>query len=290
MVSFRHSSFITGLIMSISVERLRNKLYALHSNKLFEFTVIFIIVFSALVTGAKTYEINTSLDNIVQWLDWFITLFFLFEVTIRIIAEPRTLDFFKKGWNVFDFVIVAASLIPVDGNETVLLARLLRIFRVLRLVSVIPELRVLINSLLKALPRMGYIALLMFIIFYIYAAIGSFMFEQINPELWSNISIAMLTLFRIATFEDWTDVMYETMEIYPLSWMFYITFIFLTAFVFLNMMIGVVLDVMQREQNQYEQERDETEAEEVHSIKDEITQVSAKLDRLEALLIEKERQ
>lgn len=286
MVSFGHTLFINGSIMSTPVERLRNRLYTLHSNKLFEFTVIFIIVFSALVTGAKTYEINTSLDEIVQWLDWFITLFFLFEVTIRIIAEPRTLDFFKKGWNVFDFVIVAASLIPVDGNETVLLARLLRIFRVLRLVSVIPELRVLISSLLKALPRMGYIALLMFIIFYIYAAIGSFMFEAINPELWSNISIAMLTLFRIATFEDWTDVMYETMEIYPLSWMFYITFIFLTAFVFLNMMIGVVLDVMQREQNQYEQERDETEAEEVHSIKDEITQVSAKLDRLEALLVQ----
>ena len=131
--------------MSSAIQRLQNQLFELHSNKLFEFTVIFIIVFSALVTGAKTYEINTTLDNAVHWLDWFITLFFLFEVSIRIIAEPRTLDFFKKGWNVFDFIIVAASLVPVDGNETVLLARLLRIFRVLRLVSVIPELRILIN-------------------------------------------------------------------------------------------------------------------------------------------------
>jgi voltage-gated sodium channel len=270
--------------MSSAIQRLQNQLFELHSNKLFEFTVIFIIVFSALVTGAKTYEINTTLDNAVHWLDWFITLFFLFEVSIRIIAEPRTLDFFKKGWNVFDFIIVAASLVPVDGNETVLLARLLRIFRVLRLVSVIPELRILINSLLKALPRMGYIALLMFIIFYIYAAIGSFMFEAINHKLWANISIAMLTLFRVATFEDWTDVMYETMEVYPLSWIFYLTFIFLTAFVFLNMMIGVVLDAMQREQNQSEQERDDTEAEEVHSIKAEISEVNAKLDRLHTLL------
>ena len=131
---------------------------------------------------------------------------------------------------------------------------------------------------------MGYIALLMFIIFYIYAAIGSFMFENINPILWSNISIAMLTLFRVSTLEDWTDVMYETMEVYPLSWIFYLTFIFLTAFVFLNMMIGVVLDVIQREQNQYEQERDDTEAEEVLSIKAEISEVNAKLDRLHAVL------
>lgn len=270
--------------MSNAIQHLQNQLFELHSNKLFEFTVIFIIVFSALITGAKTYEVSSTTDALIQGLDWFITLFFLFEVTIKLISEPRTLDFFKKGWNVFDFVIVVASLIPIDGNETVLLARLLRIFRVLRLVSVIPELRILINSLLKALPRMGYIALLMFIIFYIYAAIGSFMFENINPILWSNISIAMLTLFRVSTLEDWTDVMYETMEVYPLSWIFYLTFIFLTAFVFLNMMIGVVLDVMQREQNQYEQERDDTEAEEVLSIKAEISEVNAKLDRLHAVL------
>ena len=275
--------------MSASIKQFQSRLFDLHSNKLFEITVIFIIVFSALVTGVKTYEINSTLNQLVLGLDTFITLFFLFEVTIRLIAEPRTLDFFKKGWNVFDFVIVVASMLPIEGSDTVLLARLLRIFRVLRLISVIPELRVLINSLLKALPRMGYIALLMFIIFYIYAAIGSFMFGTINSELWGNISIAMLTLFRVSTFEDWTDVMYETMEVYPLSWIFYLTFIFLTAFVFLNMMIGVVLEAMQREQNQYDRERDDSEADEVHYIKAEMDQLSVKLDTIETLLKQKDK-
>mgnify|MGYP001230579088 FL=1 len=275
--------------MSASIKQFQSRLFDLHSNKLFEITVIFIIVFSALVTGVKTYEINSTLNQLVLGLDTFITLFFLFEVTVRLIAEPRTLDFFKKGWNVFDFVIVVASMLPIEGSDTVLLARLLRIFRVLRLISVIPELRVLINSLLKALPRMGYIALLMFIIFYIYAAIGSFMFGTINSELWGNISIAMLTLFRVSTFEDWTDVMYETMEVYPLSWIFYLTFIFLTAFVFLNMMIGVVLEAMQREQNQYDRERDDSEADEVHYIKAEMEQLSVKLDTIETLLKQKDK-
>ena len=274
--------------MPTSIKQFQSRLFDLHSNKLFEITVIFIIVFSALVTGVKTYEINSTLNQLVLGLDTFITLFFLFEVSIRLIAEPRTLDFFKKGWNVFDFVIVVTSMLPVDGNDTVLLARVLLIFRVLRLISVIPELRVLINSLLKALPRMGYIALLMLIIFYIYAAIGSFIFGTINPVLWGNISIAMLTLFRVSTFEDWTDVMYETMDVYPLSWIFYLTFIFLTAFVFLNMMIGVVLDAMQREQNQYDRERDDSEADEVHYIKAEMDQLSLKLDTIETLLRQKE--
>jgi voltage-gated sodium channel len=128
-----------------------------------------------------------------------------------------------------------------------LLARLVRIFRVLRMVSVIPELRILINSLISALPQLGYVMLLMFIIFYIYAAIGSLMFNTINPELWGNIAISLLTLFRVMTFEDWTDVQYETMEVYPLSWIYYLSFIFFTAFAFLNMVIGIVVSVMEEE-------------------------------------------
>lgn len=271
--------------MLFSVDKIKTSLFELHTNKIFELSVIAIIVFSALVTGAKTYEIDSSMGNIVIWLDMFITFFFLFEIIIRLIAEPRTLDFFKKGWNVFDFIIVTASLIPLDGNETVLLARLLRIFRVLRLISIIPELRILISALIKALPRMGYVVLLMFIIFYIYAAIGSFMFDHINQTLWGNISIAMLTLFRVATFEDWTDVMYETMTEFPLSWIFYLSFIFLTAFVFLNMMIGVILDVMQREHEQYYRETGEGEAGEVHWIKENMVALDARLDRIETLLI-----
>ena len=87
----------------------------------------------------------------------------------------------------------------------------------------------------------------MFIIFYIYAAIGSFLFSAINPNLWGDIAISMLTLFRVMTFEDWTDVQYETMEVYPYSWIFYLTFIFFTAFAFLNMVIGIVVNVMEEE-------------------------------------------
>ena len=268
----------------MAVKQLKQQLFKLHQNKLFEFIVIAIIIFSALVTGARTYNINSTMTDVVAWLDMFITVFFLVEILIRLAAEPQFFNFFKKGWNVFDFIIVTVSLIPIEGNDTVLLARLLRIFRVLRLVSVIPELRLLIGALLKALPRMGYIVLLMFIIFYIYAAIGSLMFENINPVLWGDISISMLTLFRVATFEDWTDVMYETMAEYPLSWIFYLTFIFLTAFIFLNMMIGVILDVMQREQEEYYHELGEGEPGEIHWIKEHTTHIEQRLDRIESLL------
>jgi len=183
-----------------------------------------------------------------------ITIFFVIEITIRFFAHQDKKQFFRSGWNVFDTFIVIGSLIPLGGSG-VLLARLLRVFRVLRLVSMVPELRLLINSLLKAIPRMGYIALLMFVIFYIYAAVGSMYFHQINETLWGDVSISMLTLFRVATFEDWTDVMYETMAVHPFSWIYYLTFIFLTAFIFLNMMVGTVLEVMSQEHENHRAEQ-----------------------------------
>ena len=275
--------------MSTTFEIWRDRFERLRAHKAFELTVITIIVVSALLIGAKTYEETNRFQQWLLVMDVAVTVFFLVEILIRMAAEKRLRDFFRKGWNIFDFLIVTASLIPLDDSEMVLLARLLRIFRVLRLVSMIPELRMLMAALVKSIPRMGYVALLMFIIFYIYAAIGSFLFAEVDEFLWANISTAMLTLFRVATFEDWTDVMYATQELYAWSWIYYLTFIFLTAFIFLNMMIGIVLDVMQKESAQMEIESGEGEAAELHGLRHDVRQLSAQLDRMEAALGDRQR-
>lgn len=253
-------------------------LFNLKQNKAFEIFVIVVIIVSALEIGAKTYELGPVGLAITQYMDLFITLFFLIEISIRFLAEENKKYFFKSAWNVFDTAVVIISLIPIDESEMALLARLVRIFRVLRMISIIPELRVLINSLLKALPQLGYVVLLLFIIFYIYAAIGSFLFSEINPVLWGNIAISMLTLFRVMTFEDWTDIQYETMDVYPMSWIFYMTFIFLTAFAFLNMVIGIVVGVMESE-NKLEREKTEPS---LHDIQAQIAQLSKQLEAMQS--------
>lgn len=219
----------------------------LRSNKAFELLVISIIIISALLIGVKTYPLPSVAVRIVVLLDWAITFFFLAEITVRFLGEPDKKRFFLNGWNIFDTLIVVVSLIPIQDSDLALIGRLVRIFRVLRMVSIIPELRILLNSLLAAMPQLGYVLLMMFIIFYIYAAIGSTFFATINPELWGDIAISMLTLFRVMTFEDWTDVMYETMAVHPFSWVFYLSFIFLSAFAFLNMIIGIVVNVLEEE-------------------------------------------
>lgn len=239
--------------MSSIVYKLQRKLKKIDSSKLFQGSVIAVIILSALLVGAKTHNLPTNAIIALGILDIAVTIFFVFEIVIRFLATRHKKAFFKSGWNIFDTVIVVGSLIPAGGSG-VLIARLLRVFRVLRLVSMVPELRLLINALITAIPRMGYIALLMFVIFYIYAAVGSILFSEINEVLWGDVSISMLTLFRVATFEDWTDVMYETMAVHPISWLYYLTFIFLTAFIFLNMMVGTILEVMSDEHESYRAE------------------------------------
>jgi len=270
--------------MPVDFQALQERLIHLRENKIFETFVILVILVSALVIGAKTYAISPAALNMLKILDVAVTAIFLFEIIVRMLAEKNLLKFFSKGWNVFDFIIVVASIIPVENSEAAMLGRLLRIFRVLRLVSIIPELRVLLGAFVTAIPRMGYVSLLMFIFFYIYAAMGSIFFANINPVLWDNISISMLTLFRVATFEDWTDVMYETMAVYPLSWIYYLSFIFIVAFVFLNMMIGIVLETLQAEHQKNDRENGEGEAGEVHIMEQRTREMDQRLINIENML------
>ena len=258
---------------------LQQRFLQLRSNKAFELFIVMIIVFSALVVGAKTYDISPTTLTIISWLDWAITGVFMLEITIRFLGEEQKRNFFRSGWNLFDTLIVIASVLPIENSEMAILGRLIRIFRVLRMVSMIPELRLLLNSLLKALPQLGYVVLLMFIIFYIYAAFGAILFGKINPELWGDISISMLTLFRVMTFEDWTDVMYETMAVYPISWFYFLSFIFLTAFAFLNMVIGIVVGVMDSERRQVELEENPEPS--MNDLQEEIQELKVLLQRLE---------
>lgn len=218
------------------------KFKSLTSNIYFEKTVILVILVSALMAGLSTYSVPEWIENFIYFFDISITVFFVIEIFIRFKAHKKIFNFFKNGWNIFDLIIVIGSLIPLDGSEMVFLGRLLRIIRVLRLVSFLPELRTLVSILYRALPKIGNIVLLMFILFYIYAGFGSLLFSEINQNYWGDISISMLTLFRVLTLENWSEIMYETMAVYPISWMYYVSFIFITVFALINMMVGVVVE------------------------------------------------
>ena len=123
-------------------------LYNLKESKIFQFIVISIIILNAITIGVNTYDLSKFTRQGINYLDYSITIFFIIEILIRFIGEPKKLNFFKSGWNVFDTLIVLISLIPIPNNSSFLVLRLLRIFRVLRLISVIPELKKLLKLFL----------------------------------------------------------------------------------------------------------------------------------------------
>jgi len=229
-----------------TIKELHETLIYLINNRYFELFMMGIIIFSAMLIGIDTFELEPFYQDIIFSLDQLITIIFLIEIFARISTYKNPLEFFKDGWNIFDFIIVAMSLIPIEGNNSAV-ARLLRIFRILRIITIIPELKGIINSLLRSSKSIGYVFILIFVVFYIFAIIGTVLFEKTPSGLWSDLGTALLTLFQVMTFEGWTDIMYESMEIHPWSWMFYVIFIFLTTFTFLNMIIGIILDSLNEE-------------------------------------------
>ncbi|MDC3125188.1 ion transporter, partial [Gammaproteobacteria bacterium] len=159
----------------------------------------------------------------------------------------------------FDFIIVTISLVPVGGTESVFVARLLRIIRILRIVTVVPAFRHIIEALIKTIPRVGFIALLMFIFIYIWGAIGTLIFGELEADRWGNIGVAMLTLMQVATYDDWGAIMGDVIGVYPMSWIYFVSFIIINAVVLLNMVIGVIVDVMTIEAKQTLLASDNTE-------------------------------
>ena len=213
-------------------------------NRLFQFSVVTIIILNAILIGATTYKLDPLFLEVIHFLDYVITIFFVIEILIRFIGEPIKLNFFKNGWNIFDTIIVTISLIPIPNNSSFLVLRLLRVFRVLRLISVIPELKQIIEAILQSIKRVFFVSLLLFIILYIYATMGAILFSEDEPSRWGDLGISLITLFQVLTLSSWETVMLPLQEIYWWSWIYFFSFIIICAITILNLVIAILVDVV----------------------------------------------
>jgi len=211
--------------------------------KWFEHAIVSLIVINAIVLG-----LETSPTLVARWGDWMLWVnhavlaVFVLEALIKIIAVWPTLNrYFGDGWNLFDFSVVVLSLIPATG-EYAMIARLARLLRVLRLVSTIPGLRLIVHTLVSSIPGMFNVILLLSIIFYMYGVAGYHLLHEHDPTHWRSLGISLLTLFRVVTLEDWTDVMYKAMELSPYMWIFFVSFVVTATFIVINLFIAVVIN------------------------------------------------
>lgn len=222
--------------------------------------IIALIIVNAVVLGLETSPaVMTRFGDALTALNGAILGAFIIEIALKLVAfGPR---FFKSGWNVFDFLVVGIALVPTAGPLEIL--RALRVLRVLRLLSQVPKLRVIIESLLRALPGMGWTALLLVLVFYVFAVMGTMMFGERFPEYWGNLGRSLFALFQIMTLESWSSgIARPMMEAFPWAWAFFVPFILVSSFMVLNLFIAIIVTATQSiHQDEEDMERRELLAE-----------------------------
>ena len=217
----------------------------------FELLIAFIILVNAVSLALLTMpDIDPEVKQTLGELDTFALYVYLVELIMRIVSYgKRPWEFFRQGWNIFDFSIVVLSF-GIFSGETIIL-RLLRIFRLIRIFRFLPEVRVLTSSVVKSLPPLMSVGVLIFLALFIYGMAGVYLFGEQLPESWGNITLALTSLFILLTLENFPNYLEEAVEISPWALPFYLSYIFIVVFTVLNVLIGIVLNAMDeaREEN-----------------------------------------
>ncbi len=248
-----------------------------------EKVVIALIMVNAVTLGLETSpSVMEAYGGLLVAVDRLLLTIFVAELAARMVVRgPR---FFADPWNVFDFLVVAIALLPATGSLSVL--RALRILRVLRLITVVPSLRAVVSALVGALPGMGSIMLLLVLIFYVFAVMGTKLFGETHEETFGSIGASMLSLFQVMTLDAWSDgLMRPMLEKYPHAWLFFIPFVLVSAFIVLNLFIGVVVSALETERDAErvrKQEDSTTLSAAIGNAAADLARVSESLDSLRA--------
>lgn len=273
----------------------------------FQNTILLLILLAAVLVGIETYPsmmaqygtLLKTLDKIVLWL-------FVVEAALKMAQHGKNWHrYFRDPWNVFDFSIVVVCFLPVNAQYAAVL-RLARILRALRLVSVVPQLQLIVGSLIKSLPSMMYVSILLMLMFYVYAVMGVFLWAGNDPVHFRDLQTSMLSLFRVVTLEDWTDIMYIQMygsDRYPFSpgdratyagqfnsvaspvigAIYFVSFVLMGTMIMLNLFIGVIIQSMEEAQDeQAADDREKHLAESGHlTVGDELLLLEKELEALQ---------
>ena len=205
--------------------------------------VIGVILFNAVLLGMETSRpVMGAIGPVILILDKICLGIFVVELALKLYAHRA--QFWRSGWNIFDFIIIAIALMPATQGFSVL--RALRILRLLRVVSVSPSLRRVVEGFISALPGMGSVFLLMGMIFYIGAVMATKLFQSSFPQWFGDLGNSAYSLFQIMTLESWSmGIVRPVMEVYPYAWAFFVPFIMVTTFAVVNLLVGLIVNSMQ---------------------------------------------
>ena len=230
--------------------------------------ILGVIIFNAVTLGLSTSDtVMAEVGPAIRAVDDVALTIFVLEIAIKLYAHG--LRFFTNAWNIFDFLVVGFGLLPDQGGLSAL--RGLRVIRSLRLLSVIPQMRAVVQALLDALPGMGAVIEMISIVFYIFGAMATLMYGDTFDTWFGTLGRSLYSLFQIMTLESWSmGIVRPVMDVHPFAWAFFVPFIILTAFSVLNLFIGLLVNTMQSAVEAEEQQEFETLRELVRSETDQV--------------------
>ncbi|MFU8893892.1 MAG: ion transporter [Luteolibacter sp.] len=205
--------------------------------------VIAVIMVNAVILGLETSAaLMERMGGLLILLDRLCLLVFIAELAVKFAAYRGR--FWRSGWNIFDFLVVAVALVPGAGPWAVL--RSLRVLRVLRLLTVIPSLRKVVAAFLHSIPGLAGVCAVMSIFFYTAGVLATRLFAASFPEWFGSLPRSLYSLFQVMTLESWSmGIVRPVMEVYPWAWAFFVPFIIIATFTILNLFIGIIVSTMQ---------------------------------------------
>lgn len=257
---------------------LRDKIIRYVEHPWFTRTIILLIVLNALSLGLETSAtIKSQFGTWLERFDLFVVTVFVIEIVLRIFAYGR--KFFKDPWSLFDLIVVGVAIVPTSDSFSVL--RSLRVLRVMRLASVVPRMRRIIEALLDALPGLGSVIAILILIFYIAGVMATNLFGEAFPEWFGSLGKSGYSLFQIMTLESWSmGIVRPVMEVYPYAWAFFVPFILVATFTMLNLFIAVVVNAMQSRYHDEEAQQAEAAHEEREQLLSELRILRQEVSRL----------
>ncbi|MFE9245262.1 ion transporter [Nocardiopsis sp. NPDC006938] len=242
-----------------------------------------VILGNAVILGWATY--GDSALPYLEAVERFVVGVFVVEMVLKLYAWRGA--FWRDGWNWFDIAVVVISLVPATGPFAVL--RILRVLRVLRVITAVPQMRQIIGALFRAVPGMGTVIGLLLIVVYTSAILAQQMFGEEVPEFFGDLGVTLYTMFLLMTTENWPDVSDAVLEHHPHAWIFFVVYIVLTAFIILNLVIGVIVTSMEAEFSKGRWEEDqELELVQHNAVMDRLSELSDQVRRLEGRLRDQE--
>jgi len=268
---------------------MRKKVTLFVESKGFERFILVVILTNAVVLGVETVPgLNLQLEHGLETANLIFIAIFVVEMLLKLFAYHQ--NYFRSGWNVFDFIIVITCLIPTGGIFSGLrVLRVFRVLRVLRLVSWFGPLRKIVASILRSLPAIGWTLLLMIIVFYVFAIMGVHLFGAELPDKFATLGVAFATLFELTTLSNWQNVVFPLTALHAWAWIYFLSFMLSASFILINVILGIVVDSLDLQNREEEKEFIEASLDPDSSagdvLRSEILKLKAQVEQI-ALLVE----